>query len=84
MTGVTLTQTQYGPVGLFTPPAKSAGRVHSYHKGNGTVGSRPALVPGLSTRFSLTQTSSQYAGPPGCERHGQPVEHHAGRLHKLW
>ena len=83
MTGITLNQTQNGPVGLFTPPAKSAGRVPYYHKGNGKS-LQTGAGPNVVDSFNLTQTSSQYADTPGPNIDGQPVEHHAGRLRKLW
>jgi hypothetical protein len=60
VTGITLNQTQNGPVGLFTPPAKSTGRVPYYHKGTGTSQLTGAVAPHVDT-FNLTQTSSQYA-----------------------
>jgi hypothetical protein len=60
VTGIKLNQTQNGPVGLFTPLAKSAGRVPYYHKGNGKSELTGAVAPAVDT-FILTQTSSQYA-----------------------
>ena len=64
VTGITVNQTQNGPVGLFTPPAKSAGRVPYYHKGNGKSQQTSAVAPAVDT-FNLTQTSSQYADQAG-------------------
>ena len=83
VTGITLNQTQNGPVGLFTPSAKSAARVPSYHKGNGKS-LQTSAGTGVTDSFNLTQTSSQYTDTPGRGHHGHPVEHHAGRLRKLW
>jgi hypothetical protein len=60
VTGITLTQTQNGPVGLFTPPAKSTARVPAYHKGNGKS-LQTGAAAGVADIFNLTQTSSQYA-----------------------
>jgi hypothetical protein len=62
--GITLSQTQNGPVGLFTPPAKSAARVPYFHKGNGKSELTGAVAPNVDT-FHLTQTSSQYADTSG-------------------
>jgi hypothetical protein len=65
--GVTLTQTQWGPVGLVGPQAKqSAGRVPYYHKGYGKSEQTGALAPAVDS-FILTQTSTQHqdvADPP--------------------
>ena len=83
VTGITLTQTQNGPVGVFTPSAKQHGRVPSYHKGNGTS-TQTSAGSGVADSFKLTQTSSQDTDTAGSGHHGAPVEHHAGRLHKLW
>jgi hypothetical protein len=58
--GVTLTQTQYGPEGVFTPPTRSAGRVPLFHKGYGKS-MQTGAGPGVSDSFTLNQTSTQKA-----------------------
>jgi hypothetical protein len=58
-TGIQLFQTQYGPEGIFTPPAKSAGRVPFYHKGYG-ASIQSGAGPGVVDTFNLNQTSLQY------------------------
>ena len=83
VSGITLNQTQNGPVGLFTRPAKSTARVPYYHKGTGKSLQTGAVSPNADI-FNLTQTSSQYADKAGGDHDGPPVEHHAGRLRKLW
>jgi hypothetical protein len=50
-----ITQTQYGPLGVFTPPARHSGRVPFAHKGYGQ--SQQTGNPG--DKFFLTQTSQQ-------------------------
>ena len=50
-----ITQTQYGPLGVFTPPTKQSGRVHFAHKGYGQSGQ----TGNSGDLFFLTQTSKQ-------------------------
>jgi hypothetical protein len=60
-TGLTLAQTQYGPEGVFTPPAHSTGRVRFWHKGYGAseqTGNDDCL-PADCDVFTLHQTSTQ-------------------------
>jgi hypothetical protein len=64
VTGITLNQTQNGPVGLFTPAAKSAGRVPYYHKGIGTS-QQTGAGTGIFDAFHLIQTSEQYTDSSG-------------------
>jgi hypothetical protein len=64
VTGITLNQTQNGPVGLFTPPAKSTGRVPYYHKGNGKS-LQTGAGPNIVDIFNLNQTSAQHADKAG-------------------
>jgi hypothetical protein len=56
-TGITLTQTQYGPEGVFTPPAHSQARVPFFHKGYGASKQTGNSGPGSS--FTLHQLSTQ-------------------------
>jgi hypothetical protein len=59
-----LIQTQYGPMGIFAPPAKSTGRVLLNHKGYGA--SQQTGRPQGGDSFTLNQTSTQNtdgAGP---------------------
>jgi hypothetical protein len=62
--GVTLSQTQYGPEGVLTPSAKSAGRVPFNHKGYGKS-LQTGAGPGIFDSFNLTQNSSQKNDGPG-------------------
>jgi hypothetical protein len=55
--GITLTQKQYGPEGVFTPPKHRAGRVPYNHKGYGA--STQTGNSGTGSSFKLTQTSKQ-------------------------
>ena len=50
-----ITQTQYGPLGVFTPPTPSQGRVHAVHKGYGQSGQ----TGNTGDLFFLTQNSQQ-------------------------
>jgi hypothetical protein len=59
----TLTQTQYGPMGIFSPPAKSTGRVLLNHKGYGA--SQQTGRPQGGDSFTLNQTSTQNADLAG-------------------
>jgi hypothetical protein len=61
--GITLTQTQYGPEGVFTPPTPSQGRVPYNHKGYGA--STQTGNSGGGSGFTLHQFSTQNtdAGP---------------------
>jgi hypothetical protein len=52
-----ITQTQFGPEGIFTPPTHSQGRVPYAHKGYGT--SSQTGRPGGGDTFKLRQTSTQ-------------------------
>jgi hypothetical protein len=56
-TGITLTQTQYGPEGVFTPPKHSTGRVPFFHKGYGA--STQTGNSGGGSSFTLHQVSTQ-------------------------
>jgi hypothetical protein len=56
--GVTLNQTQWGPV--LGPSAKSAGRVHSYHKGY-AKSEQTGAGSGITDSFTLVQHSHQSA-----------------------
>jgi hypothetical protein len=58
--GVTLTQKQYGPEGVFTAPKHSAGRVPFAHKGYG-ASTQTGAATGVDDSFKLTQTSTQNA-----------------------
>lgn len=58
--GIALTQTQYGPLGVFTPAKQSAGRVRYYHKGYGKSAQTGAAAD-VHDIFGLTQTSNQNA-----------------------
>jgi hypothetical protein len=59
-TGINLTQTQYGPLGVFTPSKQSAGRVHSYRKGYGKS-QQTGAASTVHDSFTLNQTSTQNA-----------------------
>jgi len=50
-----ITQTQYGPLGVFTPPTHSQGRVPYNHKGYG----QSQQTGNTGDKFFLTQTSQQ-------------------------
>ena len=58
----TLTQTQYGPLGVFTPPTPTAGRVHFFHKGYGQS-DQTGAASGVHDSFTLTQTSDAERRP---------------------
>lgn len=58
--GVTLTQTQWGPEGVFTPPTRRAGRVPFAHKGYG-ASQQTGAATGIHDSFTLQQTSTQNA-----------------------
>jgi hypothetical protein len=58
--GVTLTQKQYGPEGVFTAPKHSVGRVPFAHKGYG-ASKQTGAAAGVVDSFNLTQTSTQKA-----------------------
>jgi len=50
-----ITQKQYGPLGVFTPPARHSGRVPFAHKGYG----QSQQTGNTGDKFFLTQTSKQ-------------------------
>jgi hypothetical protein len=58
--GVTLTQTQYGPEGVFTPSAKGTGRVPFFRKGYGES-KQTGAGTGVVDSFTLTQIAHQFA-----------------------
>jgi hypothetical protein len=61
-TGITLTQTQYGPEGVLTAPKHSTGRVPYYHKGYGAseqTGNDDCIPDDDCDVFTLHQTSTQ-------------------------
>jgi hypothetical protein len=60
--GVTLTQTQYGPLGVGTPPKKKRGRVFFHTKGYGQS-QQTGAGTGVKDQFTLTQTSTQNQDP---------------------
>src|SRR5262249_29349611 len=62
--GVTLKQTQYGPLGVGTPPKTKRGRVFFHTKGYGQSQQTNAQSP-VVDQFKLTQTSSQKQDEPG-------------------
>jgi hypothetical protein len=67
--GITLTQTQWGPEGVFTPPTQSAGRVPFFHKGYGKS-QQTGAAAGVVDSFTLTQTSTQKTdNGPGSSQH---------------
>jgi hypothetical protein len=61
--GVNLTQTQWGPQGVFTPK-HSAGRVPLFHKGYG-ASKQTGAATGVHDIFNLTQHSTQNNDGPG-------------------
>ena len=56
-TGITLTQTEYGPEGVLTAPKHSTSRVHFWRKGYGASTQTGNSGPGSG--FKLHQTSRQ-------------------------
>jgi hypothetical protein len=62
-TGITLTQTQYGPEGVFTPPAHSQARVPFYHKGYGASTQTGNSGPGSGFKLHQTSTQNNDDGP---------------------
>ena len=62
--GVTLKQTQYGPLGVGTPPKKKRGRGFFHTKGYGQSQQTNA-GPNVFDKFKSTQTSSQTQDQPG-------------------